>query len=568
MIATRWGGPGYRAGQLPPETRDRQSLASRGEMSWRRLLIGLGLLGASTLLGACFAEPETAPPPAPLPLVCGDERPTVAEISAAVVNGEPTWAPEVVALSQGQALAIGALLTSLGGGRFTNICTGTLVSPTRVVTAAHCVVDERGKARPATDYRFGIGPDVSRPVARYRLAKLHVHPEYDPDAATAAHDIAVLELTEPASAQAPGVEPIPYNCQDIGRQPLLDGQVQNVGYGATDLRGRQANSLQLWAVQEVSALSEVDFTVNGHYETGVCYGDSGGPSLWPVDGIVKVIGTLSWGQTLCAGRDHYVRVDRECAFLDGHVPLCAEIPATGRCEGTMALRCEGERLIREDCATSGQRCGADGLGRQACIPDPCGDETLAGRCEGPVAIWCAQGVIHHDDCATRDARCLPDAQGRQRCQPDPCGAETFAGRCDGQDAVWCEEGTIQRQPCQSPDEICEADRHGEHRCRPDPCQGETLLGRCAGNTAIWCEAEQVRVEECEVGRERCAVDSTSARRCLPAPCQGETLTGRCDGDDAVWCADETVQRRRCADCGQRCGFSVPHAAFYCVDETD
>ncbi len=124
---------------------------------------------------------------------------------------------------------------------------------------------------------------------------------------------------------------------------------------------------------------------------------------------------------------------------------------------------------------------------------------------------------------------------------------------------------MHRQDCLAPAERCAPDGHGLSRCRPDPCRGETLLGRCDGATAIWCEANEVRREACAPGVDLCLLDSTGAHRCLPDPCQGETLRGRCDGDDVIWCADAHVRVRRCADCGQRCDFSVPHAAFYCID---
>ena len=76
-----------------------------------------------------------------------------------------------------------------------------------------------------------------------------------------------------------------------------------------------------------------------------------------------------------------------------------------RCEGTEAVWCEDDALVREDCAEVGLVCGEDGAGLTRCIEDPCGGLTWEGRCEGDDAVWCEDGEVRTRYCADCDQAC-------------------------------------------------------------------------------------------------------------------------------------------------------------------
>ncbi len=264
----------------------------------------------------------------------------------AIVRG--TTQPTVLALTAKQKLSIGAVLNGWSG--WANECTGTLVTPTLVATAAHCVEDVR-----AGDVGFALGDDAATPRQGQVATAIYRHPDYDPDADAEA-DFAVLRFAAPFT----GIEPITPNC-DAVPSALLGKKVQTAGYGET--LDDDENTRRYWAAVTVRRLSSYDISTNG-YGSGGCYGDSGGPLLASIGGQVRLIGTLSWGET-CGEVDHYTRVDSVCAFLK---PLLGVSTSTGgqTVEGVAFTSEQATRALRTaNTATEATLDGPVGLDARA-----------------------------------------------------------------------------------------------------------------------------------------------------------------------------------------------------------
>lgn len=408
-------------------------------------------------------------------LQCGDEREPLDIPPEPIVNGQETWDTDVVDLTEGQALAVGAVMSRDGG--WSNSCTATLIAPNLVLTAAHCVTDYwSGRDKPPSQLRFAVGDDVSDAVYTFELDDVVSHPDYEAGwGGDARHDIGLLVLSENATSVVPEIQPIPANCEPLDSDLFTGQNVQNVGYGITEpwtgWDPPPDNSTKYWAVEEVIEITSYDFVVDGHGEAAVCSGDSGGPSLWTTpDGEIHVMGTVSWGDPSCVDLDHFARVDDSCDFIDGYLGDCGSVTETGFCDDARATYCEGGTIIEVDCGDMGLDCGEDEEGLMRCIglTDPCDGETETGRCdEGGFAIWCENGELLREYCSDNDDEivCGRDDEGNYRCIADSCGGVTWEGYCDGTDAIWCAGGQVRIRNCAECDQACGwAEREGGYYC--------------------------------------------------------------------------------------------------------
>ncbi|HEY3553307.1 MAG TPA: trypsin-like serine protease, partial [Solirubrobacterales bacterium] len=81
-------------------------------------------------------------------------------------------------------------------------CTGSVVAPRVVLTAAHCADDlDHGGLTPAQDYALATGvtgPGEAKPENVFRVSEVHVFPGFDPG--TLHGDAAILILDRPTTA--------------------------------------------------------------------------------------------------------------------------------------------------------------------------------------------------------------------------------------------------------------------------------------------------------------------------------------------------------------------------------
>ncbi len=376
-----------------------------------------------------------------------------------------TDTPELFNMSAGQQLALGALVSENYWGGYSNFCSGTLIAPKVVLTAAHCTVDIGN----ASQVKFAVGPDSANPTALLDVVQVKSNPAYEPYSAyPASHDTGILVLKDSALDNVSGIVPVPHNTTPLTRD-LVGEQVQNGGFGAT--HNNSNNTRRYWVAEDIHNIYDAEFSVNGNGDGGVCFGDSGGPAFYSFDGQLRVIGTVSWGDESCVGIDHFASAEADKAWIESFIEAtsdCGTLDETGQCAGDTAQWCENDKLKSVNCRENNQICGETEAELFRCVADPCEGLTFEGRCdEGEVARWCENGEIRFKNCAPCDQTCgwsgealgyycidEPtdgdiDGDNDDTDPNDACRGISYMGCCNGEEALWCDPdtGTLRQEDC-------------------------------------------------------------------------------------------------------------------------
>ncbi len=247
----------------------------------------LAILSILALVGlACSEDAEITPSPEAL--------------ESGIVGGTPTADFEhAVALYEGNSF----------------ICSGTLVAPNAVVTAAHCLDT-------ATDpIRVFFGVHALKPWKGTVIpaASYTVHPDWDP--VTLANDIAIVILDE----ESP-IEPAPLVPPGEFGQGYVGDKARFVGYGAVAFNGVGAGLKRYVDIELIAVTSKTMRYADVVGNT--CYGDSGGGGYVFHDGSWKLVGVTSYGDQWCQHYGVSTRGDAYAGWVTGVLGLENTQPPT------------------------------------------------------------------------------------------------------------------------------------------------------------------------------------------------------------------------------------------------
>lgn len=214
---------------------------------------------------------------------------------------------------------VGMLAFYDGDGAYQHRCSGTLMSSTVVVTAAHCT---SGMSSARAYFDVEVTDDFRNQPTSGITGTPYTHPAYNPN--TLDLDLAVVVLDQAVTlATYPELPDEGFLADLKASHDIKDDTFRAVGYGGVNGSPPPVITFDLirrFVDSDFGSLTQNNLHLQQNpnvADGGTCFGDSGGPHFWKESLILASV--TSWGDAICRSNDMTQRVDLAAAlaFLAG-----------------------------------------------------------------------------------------------------------------------------------------------------------------------------------------------------------------------------------------------------------
>ncbi|MEO6950991.1 MAG: trypsin-like serine protease [Polyangia bacterium] len=202
-----------------------------------------------------------------------------------------------------------------------SLCTGEVVSPHMVLTAAHCVDPTVLKTSSAV-FSIFLGSDLndmsqaSDSANFIDVTSTDFDQQFDTNQLENGHDIGELSTAVT----------IPRALLPVHQTPLddsfVDSQLRIVGFGrdsSTDTQGTSAGTRRKNTTSVTSVDSNAYLISSGDATHDICQGDSGGPGFITIGGIETIVGVASFVNGDCSTGTHTDVGAYYASFIAPHI---------------------------------------------------------------------------------------------------------------------------------------------------------------------------------------------------------------------------------------------------------
>ncbi len=286
-------------------------------------------------------------------------------------------------------------VVALTRGGSDSFCTGALISPRVILTAAHCI-DMLGADPNAAIY---FGSDISSGGPQITVRTKKQHPLWTGDL-SGGHDIGMMVMDFAAAD--------PTTAHQLNTSTDVSGLVgedyRHVGFGISTA-GVNADGKKRTGTTTVSR-TQGDVIISGDENVSVCFGDSGGPAFLTIDGKEVIAGVHSYTTgDLCSppNGDTNVQVyadDFVIPWIQENDPSCGldgVCGAIGCLDDPDCLPCGPDGTCVEDCELLDPDCSTQLVGEICRAPSQCTSDICAAYRPDPDYSFCSEACDPGND---------------------------------------------------------------------------------------------------------------------------------------------------------------------------